>query len=317
MIFGTLPDGREVQKITIRNGDLSAGILTYGAILNEVRLDGVAHNLTLGSDKLDDYLGVMKYYGAIVGPVANRIKGARARIGGIEHMLTPNEGRNILHSANGGAHAKLWVIEDQTDATVTLSTLLPDGEAGFPGNQKVMVHFAALPDSTLRMEITATTDEDALINIVNHSYWTMSATPDYSGQSLQVHAKSYLPVDAETLPTGEVAEVDGTPFDFRQPQVLKAGDPALDNNWCLSRIRLPLRDVAVLKGDVTMTVATDMPGMQIFDGRNTHLAGFERYAGLAFEPQFWPNAPHESDFPRILFKAGEVWTQAVEWRFTR
>ena len=135
MTFGTLPDGRTVDRITISNGDLSVSILTYGAIVQDVRLKGHDYNLTLGSDDINDYLTSMKHYGPIIAPVGNRIKGARATFGGIEHMLTPNEGRNILHSAEGGSQFKLWTVEDQTPDTVTLN----DGPASRPVTGSIAV----------------------------------------------------------------------------------------------------------------------------------------------------------------------------------
>ncbi len=317
MTFGSLPDGRTVDRITISNGDLSASVLSYGAILQEVRLEGVDHSLTLGSDKLEDYLGAMEYFGPIIGPVANRIKGARARVGGIEHMLTPNEGRNTLHSAEAGSHTKLWTVEDQTPDSVTLSVDLPDGEAGFPGTQRVMVHYAIKPDNTLRMEVTATTDEDSLINICNHSYWNLTGQPTFAGHRMQINAQGYLPTDDENIPTG-VEDVEGTLFDFRELRETLPSNPPIDHNFCLSRIRLEPREVAKLVGgDLTMTISTDMPGLQVYDGRTTSGAGLAAYAGIAFEPQYWPNAPHEPSFPKITVKAGEVWTQEVEWRFSR
>ena len=317
MTFGTLPDGRTVDRITISNGDLSVSILTYGAIVQDVRLKGHDHNLTLGSDDINDYLGAMKHYGPIIAPVGNRIKGARATFGGIEHMLTPNEGHNILHSAEGGSQFKLWTVEDQTPDTVTLTVLCADGEAGFPGNQRVMAHFAILPDNVMRMEITATTDELSMINICNHSYWNLTGNPTFAGHKLQIKAQNYLPTDAENIPT-EVTEVEGTDYDFRTLRDVVPANPPIDHNFCLSRIKLDLRDVVTLEGgDLRMTIATDMPGLQVYDGRSASNAGFANYAALAFEPQFWPNAPHEPTFPKITVKAGEVWTQEVEWRFNR
>ncbi len=311
MHFDTLSDGRSVDRLTIQRGDLSASFLTLGATLQEVRLAGVPYNLTLGYDRAEDYLGPRKYYGAIVGPVGNRLKGARARVGGIEHMLTPNEGRNTLHSAEASSHAKIWTVEDHQPDSVTMSVTLPDGEAGFPGNQRLMVHFVIRPDNVLRMEITATTDEDAMLNVVNHSYWNLTGAPTFEGHQLQVNAQAYLPTDEEKLPTG-IEEVEGTAYDFRRLRDLVPAQPPLDHNFCLSRIRLDLRDVLILKGgDLTMTVATDMPGIQVYDARHGG------YHGLAIEPQFWPNAPHEPNFPRIQVKKGEIWTQETEWRFSR
>ena len=317
MIFGTLPDGRDVERVTITNGDLSASILTYGAILQDVRLKGVDHSLTIGSENLDDYLTTMAHFGPIVAPVANRIAGARARIAGIEHMLTPNQGRQILHSAEAGSQRKLWRIEDQTDDTVTLSVRLPDGEAGFPGNQDVMVHFAILADNVLRLEVTAKTDEDSIINICNHSYWNLSGAPNIVGHQLQIRADEYLPTDDDCIPT-HIERVEDMPYDFRTMRDVIPGEPDLDHNFCLSRGRTDLRDVLTFKGgDLTMVMATDMPGIQVYDARGSSKTGRADYAGLAFEPQFWPNAPHEARFPKINVPAGGVWTQEVEWRFSR
>ena len=115
-----------------------------------------------------------------------------------------------------------------------------------------------------------------------------------------------------------MTEVEGTDYDFRTLRDVVPANPPIDHNFCLSRIKLDLRDVVTLEGgELRMTIATDMPGLQVYDGRSASNAGFANYAALAFEPQFWPNAPHEPSFPKITVKAGEVWTQEVEWRFTR
>ncbi|NIY70848.1 galactose mutarotase [Marivivens donghaensis] len=317
MKFATLPDGRDVERHTISNGDLSASFLTYGAILHEVRLAGLDYNLTLNSDNLEDYYVKMKYYGALIGPVGNRIKGARARLNGIEHMLTPNEGRNTLHSAEAGSFCKLWTLEELTDSSITLSVTLPDGDAGFPGNQRVLAHYSIEADNVLRLELTVTTDEDAWVNVVNHAYWNLSGEKDITNHKMQIAARQYLPVDDETLPT-EPTDVEGTLFDFRELRPVVPGEPDLDHNFCLSRIKLDMREVMTLQGgDVTMKIATDAPGLQVYDGRDTDAQGFAPYAGLALEPQYWPNAPHEPTFPKIVLKAGGVWTQESEWRFSR
>jgi aldose 1-epimerase len=317
--FATTPQGTSVRKVVLNSGDLAVSILTFGAILQSVRLAGVPHDLTIGSDDFADYLGPMHYHGALVAPVANRISGAQADIAGTLHRFEANQADRItLHSGSSGAHAKVWDIADHGPAHVTLSLDLPAGLGGFPGNRQVRATFRITDRATLRLDILATTDAPTLFNAVNHSYWNLDGTPDWSGHQLQIAAEHYLPTTADVTPTGEIAAVTGTPFDLTRAHAITPQHPALDTNFCLSTAREPLRDVLWLTGTsgLAMTVATTEPGIQVFDGRNPR-PGHAPYQGLAIEPQCWPDAPHNPAFPSIVLNPDAAYHQTSEWRFSQ
>lgn len=327
-VFGVTPDGTEVRALTLDDGTLRATVLTYGAILNDLRLAGSAHALTLGAPELGPYLGGMAYYGAIVGPVANRIAGASAQIDGETCRFPANEGANTLHSGPAGTHALHWTVEDHDDRALTLSLELPHGFGGFPGARRVTARYHLPRPGTLALDITARTDRPTLFNFAHHGYWNLDGTPTYAGHRLRIAADRVLPVDDAQLPTGAADPVADTPFDFRAARILTPGEsPRIDHNFCLSDTRLPCRPVAELTGTggIAMTIETTEPGLQVFDGGNSVAAAYTGhdgrtlgpFAGLAMEPQAWPDAPHHQDFPTILFGPDEPYRQSTRYRFSR
>ncbi len=318
--FGVTSTGQAVQKVTIAAGDLTATFLTWGAVLQSVRLKGVTHDLTLGSDLLADYEGAMRHHGSLVGPVANRFSGAKAVLKGRNLAFEPNQdGRITLHSGSVGTHLKVWHLAEATDSSVTFTLDLPDGEGGFPGNRQVTARFSLHSPATLQMEVTVTTDAATFVNFVNHSYWNLDGTANWSGHTLQVHADRYLPTDEDFVPTGAIVPVAGTAMDFRSPRPIQSDANPFDNNFCLSDARRPLADALVLTGTsgLSMTIATTEPGIQVYDGRNAVRPGRAAYEGLAIEAQFWPDAPNKQGFPSIEVMPEETYRQIKEWRFAK
>lgn len=317
MVFGTTARGEAVEAVPLAAGRLSACVLTCGAILKSVRLDGVAHDLTLGSDRLADYEDAMRYHGAVVGPVANRLRGAKAVIGGRLHAFEANEGGNTLHSGATGVHARVWTLDDAGPSHAALSLDLPDGLGGFPGQRRLTARFEALPPATLRLTLAAATDAPTLMNLANHCYWTLDGTDDVTGHRLRIAADRYLTTRPDGTPRGAIRPVGGTPMDFRRAQRLAPGAPPLDTCFCLGDRREPLREVLWLEGrsGVTLTLATTEPGVQVYDARDACRPGRGPYEGLALEPQYWPDAPANPGFPSILLDPGQDWTQVTEWRF--
>lgn len=312
--FGQTRDGQQIQRITLRKGNLTASILTYGAILQSVRLAGVAHDLTLGSDRLADYEGALCYHGALVAPVANRIAGATARLGDQTLRFEANqEDRHSLHSGSTGAHAHVWQVTEAAAEHCKMTLDLPDGLGGFPGHRRIMLHWAVLDPARLRLDIRAETDAPTFMNPCNHSYWNLDGRDTWAGHQLKIMADEVVEVDADCVPTGRLISLSGHALDMRAGRSLSPGQPAMDHNWCLGRQTVPLRDVLWLMGQsgLTMTLATTQPGVQVYDGR-----GYG-YAGLAIEPQFWPDAPSHPHFPQITLRPGETYAQTTEWRFSR
>jgi aldose 1-epimerase len=319
--FGQGPGGEAVFRVSLAAGEISVALLTWGAALQSVRLAGVGHDLTLGSDRLEDYLGDMRYHGTLIGPVVNRIAGGRAVIAGVERRFERNlEGRHTLHSGSAGTHLRNWRLVEEGHDFCRLAIRLPDGEGGFPGNREVEAHFQVAPPASLTLTLRATTDATTILNFANHSYWNLDGAPDWAGHRLRVAAAEWMPTDGDFLPTGEVLPVAGSPVDFREMRATQPRAPDLDMNFCVARARGPLREVLWLEGPraaVTMTVATTEPGVQLYDGRNAFRPGRGAYEGLAIECQGWPDAPNHAGFPPITLAPGEVLEQVTRWRFAR
>jgi aldose 1-epimerase len=318
--FGTTAAGRAVQVATLSSGALTVRILTLGAILQDVRLSGVDRSLTLGSESVADYEGPMRFHGSLIAPVANRLREGRAPVAGAEHRFQSSPGHpDALHSGPAGTHLKVWNLDDAGPDHVTLSLDLPDGEGGFPGNRRVRVTYSLPAPDKLRMEVAAETDRPTLFNAANHSYWNLDGSANWQGHRLKIAADDYLPADAAVLPTGEVAAVAGTAFDFREGRIAGPGNPPLDTCFCLSRGRVALRQVLELTGvsGVRMELSTTEPGVQIYDGSGAARPGHAGGEGVAIEAQGWPDAPNHRDFPTIALNPSETYRQITEWRFAR
>jgi aldose 1-epimerase len=316
--FGVTQDGKAVQRITLRAGELTVALLTWGAVLQSLRLLGVPHDLTLGSDRLADYEGGMRYHGSLIGPVVNRITGATALIDGAPHRFEVNQDPGItLHSGAAGTHLKIWQIAEVTENAATLTLTLADGEGGFPGTRRISARFSLIEPATLRLTVTVFSTATTLINIANHSYWNLDGSADWTGHSLQIHADRFLPTTAHFTPTGQISPVAGSDMDFRQPRRIAAQKNLFDTNFCLSDQRRAITDALTLTGTsgVSMTMATTEPGLQVYDGRNAIRPGRAPYEALAFEAQFWPDAPNHPAFPDITLAAGTLSEQVTEWRF--
>lgn len=318
--FGTGKAGEAVKAITLAAGDLTVRILTWGAVLQSVRLAGVAHDLTLGSDRLEDYLGDLMYHGALVGPVVNRISGGAATIAGTTRRFEVNYlGRHCLHSGSTGTHWQNWRILSAGPSACVLGLDLPDGLGGFPGNRTIRASFALTAPASLTMTVSAATDAETIVNFANHSYWNLDGSPTWAGHSLAIAAEEWLPNDTDFRPTGEIRPVAGSPMDFRAARTIEPGAPALDTCFVLARAQMPQRDVLWLRGatGLSMTVATTEPGIQVYDQRGPARPGREVYEGLAIEAQGWPDAPSHPHFPSITLAPGQSLTQITQWRFGR
>lgn len=316
--FGTTQDGQDVHQITLRSGDLTVRLLTWGAVIQDVRLKGIDYSLTLGSEVLADYEGAMRHHGSLIGPLANRISTARVRLDGIDYELERNEkGYLHLHSGTQGTHLQVWEVVEQDAASATLALSLPDGMCGLPGNRRITARFALAAPNTLTMTVTGTTDAKTLMNFANHSYWNLDGTDTWAGHQLRIAAEHYLPCTPDDYPTGEIRAIASTAMDFRDETAIAPGAPAMDNNFCLSTTKAPQRDVFWLTGTsgVSLTMATTETGVQIYDGRLAQRPGKALYEGLAVEAQSWPDAPNHRSFPSILLEPNETYRQATSWRF--
>lgn len=327
--FGITKAGHNVDRLTISNDALSVSVLTLGAILHDVRFLGSPRSLTLGFDSVEPYEGDHFHVGSIVGPVANRITNARAEIDGMVHEFERNiQDRHTLHSGAGGLHSRVWDVVAHNETSLRLGISLSDGDGGFPGNRRIEARFT-LEGASLTLDLTTQTDKTTIVNIANHSYWNLGPNPTTKGHELTVAADRFTPTDpVSMIPTGEVLDVEGTRFDFREGRVLNdGGEGLLDLNLCLSDAQTPSRQVATLTGPtgVSMSVSTTAPGMQVFDG---HILGDPpaaltdgtksvAYGGVALETQFWPDAMANPHFPSIVLSPNDEWKQSTRWSFTR
>lgn len=316
--FGTTVDGRAVDKVTISGHGLTVHILTYGAIVQGVFLDGVAYNLTLGSSRVADYEGEMRYHGAIVGPVANRITGGKITVLGKTHQLTPNlEDGHTLHGGGFNTQSKIWKIDEQSENSAVLSLHMPDGEGGYPADRATRATFEVCAGPALRLTIATTSDAPSVVNMTNHSYWNLDGTDHTRDHTLRIDAAHYLPSDGATFPTGDVAPVDATPYDFRGGKTIDNGSPPLDTTFCVADDRRALTECAWLRGasGISMAVATTEPGIHIYDAAATHRPDRPPCEGFAIEAQGWPDAPTHAHFPDISIGPDAPVTQVTEWRF--
>lgn len=322
MILGATSDRTEIQGVEIANGPARALLMTYGATLCRFHLGGIDTSLALGSPEVDSYFSQMRYFGAIVGPVANRIAGGVAPLDGDVLQLAVNENGNALHGGPNGLSQQVWTIATRDAQRVTFRHTVPDGAGGLPGPIDMSVTYALDSDGTLEIDITARSDRATLFNPAFHGYWSLTGA-GLAGHRLQVDADYYLPVDDALVPTGNIAPVEGTPFDLRRATPLPA-TVDLDTNFCLNGEGA--RPIARLETDaLAMIVETDAPGLQVYDAarlntapaRGHHGLSYGRHAGIAMEPQLWPDAPNHADFPSIELLPGAPFSQFSRFRFIR
>ena len=329
-IFGSMPDGRSVECVLLRGGGLKASILTFGAVVQDLRLDGYDKPLVLGFETLGPYLTQSPYFGAMAGRYANRIRDGHLELDGVCYQLDQNFlGKHCLHGGEDGIAARLWSIDALDSDIVSMSCLLPDGHMGFPGAMEIKVRYALLENGALDIQLTATTDKATICNLAHHSYFNLDGSETIDDHLLHVHTETYLPLTSEAIPTGEIASVDGTWLDFRQPRRLGDAfkEQQIDNNFCLSQGRERLRPIARLESPLSgigMDVLSTEPGVQAYDGSyiRTSEPGLDGRSmgprsGFCLEPQIWPDAPHHPHFPQADLRPGEIYRQQTQYVFSR
>lgn len=299
--FGTTKAGEDVRRAVLDNGTLRVAFLSYGATVQSVLFKG--RNMTVGGTSMAEYEGSRRVFGALVGPVANRIGYGRGQINGAHHRFEVNRAPHMLHSASAALHLRVWDMTLEGD-TVVLEITCPDGEAGFPGHRTITARYR-VDGAALTLEIEGRTDQPSLMNIANHSYWNLGG--GFAAHRLRIDADHYLPTDDTSLPTGEISNVGGTPYDFRKGRHLTEGIPPLDHNFCLNA-----GGRAVLTGaNAEMTVETDAPGLQVYDAATQS----PPYCGVALEAQHWPDAPNNPEFPSIAVMPDSIYRQSTRWTF--
>ncbi|MCK2219798.1 galactose mutarotase [Actinomadura sp. ATCC 31491] len=312
MIFGTLPSGEQVEQVELSSGRLRAEVLTLGAVVRSLEVSG--RNVVLGLDTLEDYLTRSRYFGAVVGRYGNRIAGARFTLDGVEHALPVNNGPNSLHGGTEGFDSKVWDLVESTPSSVTLRLVSPDGDQGYPGTLTATVTYT-LEDDALRIDYACESDKPTVVNLTNHSYFNLKGqgVGDVRDHVVRLAAEHYLPVDDDKIPTGELAPVKGTPFDFTEPHALgERIDGAYDHCFVLDG------PMSVTAGGLTMEVTTTEPGVQFYSGSmlDGEATPFGPFAGMCLETQHFPDSPNQPQFPSTVLRPGELRTSTTTYRFT-
>lgn len=337
--FGTMPDGQTVNQYTLTNANgIELAAIGYGGIITSLRVPdrtGSMDDIVLGFDRLEDYLKEHPFFGAIIGRYGNRIAKGRFTLNGQTYALATNNGPNHLHGGNKGFDKVLWQVEPVTGRNALVFTRTsPDGEEGYPGNLRVRVMYTLTDKNELIVDYSATTDKPTPVNLTQHSYFNLAgqASGDILGHELMLNADRYTPVDDTLIPTGELAAVAGTPFDFRKPTAigarikashaqLKAGG-GYDHNWVLNRkgaaLQLAARVVEPKTGR-TLEVATTEPGIQFYSGnfldgtlKGKGGAVYNHRTGFCLETQHFPDSPNQPTFPSTILKPGQEYkTQTV------
>lgn len=324
--------GQDIGEVVIASqGGAVATIIGWGAVLRDLVVPGPSgpQRVVLGLETLDEYVRHSPNFGAVVGRYANRIGRARFRLDGREVDLVPNENRNALHGGPDGFGRRAWTIVAHDARRVHLALVSEDGDMGYPGRLFATATYEMLEPATLRITLQAIADQPTPVNLTTHSYYNLDGSTDVRDHRLQVSADFFTPVDPELIPTGEIASVDGTRFDFRRARTLRmeAGYEDYDMNLVVRREPgSGLVHAATLSSDVSgiaLDLWTTEPGVQVYDGHliDVPVAGLGggallRYAGLPLEPQRFPDAPNRSHFPSTLLLPGQVSRQVSEIRFT-
>ena len=337
--FGTLPDGSPVARYTLsREGGLTLRVLTYGGIVQSLEVPdrrGENANVVLGFASLEGYLGGAKaYFGALIGRFANRISDGRFSLDGRNYAVGVNEGGNCLHGGEAGFDKRLWHAEPLSDHELRLSLTSPDGDQGFPGELHTEVTYR-MEENSVQIDFRATTDAPTVVNLTNHSYFNLAGEGSGSieAHTLLVDADEFTPVAPDLIPTGQVAEVAGTPLDLRRATPIGAGlrrthsqmlaARGYDHNYVLrgAGLRRAARLADPSSGRV-LEVLTDQPGMQVYsgnflDGSQVGTGGqtYRQGDGLALETQHFPDSPNHPAFPSTELRPGQLFATSTIWQF--
>ena len=328
--FGKLDDGSEIEEITLGDGDLKASIISWGAVIRDLRYRGETR--VLGFDRLDHYLTASPYFGCIAGRYANRIADGRFTLDGKSYQLDLNEGgRTHLHGGAKGFAKLPWQVMEASGDSVLLRLISPDGDQGYPGTVTATCRYRIENGDTLSLTLEARTDRPTIINLAAHSYFNLDGTADTLSHELEIAAAHYTPVDARLIPTGELRGVAGTPFDFLSARPVRletaTGRQAYDHNFVIAREASPTpRPVATLTGPKSRTrmeVLSTEPGVQFYDGATlaVNAPGLEgrtygANAGLCLEPQRFPDTPNHPEFGSAALRPGETYRQVTVYRFS-
>ena len=343
--FGTMPDGTAVRVFTLTNdAGMEVRAISYGAILVSIKVpdrNGQFGDVVVGHDSLEGYLTRSRFFGALVGRYGNRIAGGQFTLDGRTYTLAKNNGPNHLHGGVRGFDKVVWqgrVNKDKAEPSVTFTRTSPDGEEGYPGNLAVSVTYTVTNRNELVIDYHATTDKPTIVNLTNHSYFNLAGegNGDILGHQVTIEADHYTPVDAGQIPTGALAPVAGTPFDFTTPTAVGARIDAdheqltigtgYDHNFVLRRSGPGLVQAARIvepSSGRTLDVRTTEPGLQFYtgnkldgsyNGKSGH--GYGKRSALCLETQHFPDSPNKPAFPSTVVRPGEEYRSTTVYAFS-
>jgi aldose 1-epimerase len=338
-VFGKLPDGTEIKMYTVQDGPVTARILNYGARIVSLELPdraGRRADVVLGYDSLAPYLTDKNHFGGVPGRYANRIAHAEFSLDGKKYRLSKNDGDNSLHGGARGFDAQVWegrAIENGVELTLVSA----DGDEGYPGRLTAQVRYT-LGNNALTIEYSATTDKPTVVNLTNHSYFNLAGEGqgDILGHVLTIPAGRYTPIDSGLIPTGELAPVAGTPFDFRKATAVgdRIGENneqlhraiGYDQNWVLDGSRGELVEavrVSEPNSGRAITVKTTQPGLQFYSGNfldgtaeGKHGHTYPKRSGFCLETQHFPDSPNHPSFPSTTLRPGETYRAIAVFEFS-
>ncbi|MGC2490011.1 MAG: aldose epimerase family protein [Candidatus Sulfotelmatobacter sp.] len=337
--FGHTPEGTPVEMYTLADGEIEARIMTYGGIVVSLRTpdrNGKLDDIVLGCDSVEKYVVQTAHFGGIIGRYANRIAHGTFQLDGQTYSIPKNDGDNALHGGIRGFDKVVWTAKEITDG-IELTYVSKDGDQGFPGTLATTVRYT-LSGSALRIDYSATTDKDTVLNLTNHSYFNLAGqgNGDILRHVVKIDASRFTPVDATLIPTGELKPVEGTPFDFRTPHVvgerIDADDAQLrlghgyDHNFVLDHPAGQLAEAAEVYEPTTgriLRVSTTEPGLQFYTGN--HLDGsitgkdgrvYKPRFALCLETQHFPDSPNHPSFPSTELKPGQRFHSVTVFEFS-
>ena len=340
--FGKATDGAPVTLYTLRNAKgAEARIMNYGGIVVSLKVPdrhGKLGDVVLGYDKLEDYIKETPYFGALIGRYGNRIAKGQFTVDGRQYTLATNNYPNALHGGVKGFDKVIWQAMplNGADPALKLQYLSHDGEEGYPGNLSVTVYYTLTADNALKVEYTAATDMDTVLNLTQHSYFNLSGKGDILSHEVTMPADKFTPVDSTLIPTGELRPVEGTPFDFRKPTTIGArigqNDEQLkfgkgyDHNWVFDKRIGDLTRLARVSEPTTgrvLEVFSTEPGLQFYSGNflDGTLKGkggwvYQFRNGFCMEPQHYPDSPNHPDFPTVVLKPGQPYRNTIVYKFS-
>ena len=338
--FGMTSKGEEARLFTIQNDKgMEIKVSDYGATLVQVRVpdkEGRLLDVVLGYDDVQGYEAGNAFFGATIGRVANRIGNGEFRLGGRTYELTRNDGQNTLHGGRDFYNKRIWKTGETQEDHVEFLMDSPSGDQGFPGNVKISVTYTLTKDNEVKIHYRAVPDADTLMNLTNHSYFNLSghASGTVLDQEVMLYADAYARADSQSIPTGEIVPVSGTPMDFRQLKPVGAEieeayealefGKGYDHNWGLNGNGY--RKAAFMRSKesgIAMEVYTDLPGMQFYTANFVdHEKGkagavYNMRQAACFETQYFPDAVHKDHFEGPEVKAGEVYETTTAYRFVK